>query len=376
MSGPSQKALTEARHLDGSPDINTSSIFEPDRSAIRLPVSVITGFLGSGKTTLLNNLLRNAELSDTAVIVNEFGEIGLDHLLFERLDGETVLIAGGCVCCTVRSDMETTIRSLLARAESGAIPPFRRILIETTGLADPAPLVQTLLSNPLVCQFVRLDSVITTVDAVFGIRQLDEHPQSVKQVVMADRLVLTKTDLGTPDATDSLIARVQALNPAAPIVMSEQGKVDPAVLFDAGLYNSQSRSAELRPWLREEAYAQDHHDHHGHHGHFHETGIAATCLTHDRPLEWRLINSWLTALREVHGGSLLRAKGVLDIRGEPGPIVVHGVHHIFHSPTSLPRWPDEDRRSRLILITRSLDPAELRIAWSELVEAHEMEAAE
>jgi G3E family GTPase len=370
MTQPSLEPFTEAGDRDDPHRTDaTSSLFEADRSETRLPVSVITGFLGSGKTTLLNKLVRNSELSDTAIIINEFGEIGLDHLLVERLDGETVLIAGGCVCCTVRGDMESTVRSLLARAESGVVPPFRRMLIETTGLADPAPIVQMLLNNPLVCRFVRLDSVIATVDAVFGGRQLDEHPQSVKQVVMADRLVVTKTDLAAQEAMDTLTDRLRSLNPAAPIQISQHGNIDPTFLFEAGLYNSQSRSPELRHWLREDAYG------HGHEGHWHETGIAATCLTHDRPLAWGLVNDWLAALRHIHGESLLRAKGVLDIAGEAGPIVIHGVHHIFHSPTVLPGWPDDDRRSRLVLITRDLDPAELRAAWGELVQAAGLEAA-
>jgi G3E family GTPase len=211
MSELRERAPVDAEYADDVPSLKPGSLFEPDRSEARLPVSVITGFLGSGKTTLLNNLLRNSELSDTAVIINEFGEIGLDHLLVERIDGETVLLAGGCVCCTARSDMEATIRSLLARAESGTVPPFRRVVVETTGLADPAPLVQMLLNNPLLCRFVRLDAVIATVDAVFGSRQLGEHPESVKQAVMADRLVITKTDLAMPEATDNLIARLRTL---------------------------------------------------------------------------------------------------------------------------------------------------------------------
>jgi G3E family GTPase len=181
---------------------------------------------------------------------------------------------------------------------------------------------------------------------------------------------MTKTDLGTPEATDTLTSRLRALNAAAPIRISEHGNVDPGFLFEAGLYNSRTGSPELRHWLREDAYSHDHHRH------WHETGIAATCLTHDRPLAWNLVNGWLAALRHVHGESLLRAKGVLDNQGEAGPIVIHGVHHIFHSPTTLSRWPDEDHRSRLILITRDLDPAELRAAWGELVQAAELEVTD
>src|SRR6476620_10226816 len=184
------------------------SLFESDKSAQRLPVSLVTGFLGSGKTTLLNRLLRHDAMSDSAGIINEYGEVSLDHLLVERVDGEVAVLASGCICCTIRSDLEETLRTLLIRRDRAEIPPFSRILVETTGLADPAPIVQLLLNNPLVSHFVRLDTVVTTVDAVNGIRQIDEHAEAVKQAALADRLLLTKADLAEGDAIEQLKRRL------------------------------------------------------------------------------------------------------------------------------------------------------------------------
>src|SRR5262249_997319 len=209
------------------------SLFENDKSAERLPVSLITGFLGSGKTTLLNRLLRHDDMSDSAVIINEYGEISLDHLLVERVDGEVAVLASGCICCTIRSDLEVTLRSLLVRRDRGEVPPFRRILIETTGLADPAPIVQLLLNNPLAWHFVRINAVLTTVDAANAVRQLDSQYEAVKQVALADRLLITKCDLAGEVA--ALKARLARINPAARIECVMHGEIDPATLFGAGL---------------------------------------------------------------------------------------------------------------------------------------------
>ncbi|MCR9070367.1 MAG: GTP-binding protein [Alphaproteobacteria bacterium] len=349
------------------------SLFETDKSADRIPVSVLTGFLGSGKTTLLNALLRDPALADTAVIVNEFGEIGLDHLLMESVDGEMTVMASGCICCTIRSDLESTLRDLLARARAGSIPQFRRVVVETTGLADPAPIVQMLLNNPLVSGFFRLDAVITTVDAVNGGGQLDTQDEALKQAAMADRLILTKTDLADSAATEALATRLASINPTAERIRAVSGAVAASRLFGAGWYDPDGKTPDVRRWLRDEALAVEHAHHHGDHDHHdvnrHDGGIVAFAMTYEEPLDWDLVNTWLAGLREIHGEKLLRVKGILNLADEPDPVVIHGVQHVFHSPARLPSWPDGDRRSRIVFITRDLDEGTVRAFWDQAAAA-------
>lgn len=347
------------------------SLFESDKSAQRLPVSLITGFLGSGKTTLLNRLLRHDGMKDSAVIINEYGEVSLDHLLVERVDGEVAVLASGCICCTIRSDLEETLRSLLVKRDRGEIPPFRRILIETTGLADPAPIVQLLLNNPLVSHFLRLDTVVTTVDAVNAPHQLDRQYEAVKQVALADRLLITKSDL--VEDIDALELRLRRLNPGARIESVSHGEIDPAQLFGAGLIDPELKRIDVERWLNERAFAEphadaghSHHDHHAHHDHGHhdhDASIASFMLAFDEPLDWMAVTRWLAHLRNARGEDLLRVKGILDLRGEPTPIVIHGVHHVFHPPVALSGWPDSDRRSRIVFITRGISRAEVLELW-------------
>ncbi|MSO91508.1 MAG: GTP-binding protein [Acetobacteraceae bacterium] len=333
------------------------SLFERDRSAERTPVSLITGFLGSGKTTLLNHLLGHPGMADSAVIVNEFGEIGLDHLLMAPVAGEVAVMANGCVCCTVRSDLEETLRGLLAARDAGTVPPFSRVLIETTGLADPAPIVQMLLNNPLVSHFARLDAVVTTVDAVHALRQLDRQPQAVKQVALADRLLLTKTDLAEAVV---LLNQLRALNRAAPILTVLNGVVDPSDLFGAALFDPETKSVNARRWLSE-----DHEHDHAHEGADHAHGVASFNFRFEDPLEWDALSRWLTALRQARGEALLRVKGIVTLVGEDAPVAIHGVHHVFHPPVRLLDWPDGDRASRLVFITQGLDRAEAQAAAVE-----------
>lgn len=343
-----------------------------------IPVSVLTGFLGSGKTTLLSRLLRHPGMADTAVIINEFGEIGLDHHLVEAAEGEPVVMSSGCLCCTVRNDLVDTLRGLYLKRVRGVVPEFRRVVIETTGLADPAPILHTLMEDPVVETYYSLDSVVTTVDAVHGESQLDAQPESVKQAAVADRLVLTKADLADAAAVANLQARLRRLNPGAPLLTAMQGDVDPGELFNAGLYDPATKSIDVQGWLRAEAIAAasephgDAHDHsrgghgHGGHGHDHDHAapldvnrhdarIRAHCLMLDEPLDWEPFSLWLGSLASGYGDKLLRVKAILNIRGEPGPVAVHGVQHMFHPPARLPNWPDGDRRSKLVFITRDME---------------------
>jgi G3E family GTPase len=356
------------------------SLFDRDRSAERHPVSLITGFLGSGKTTLVNHLLGHAAMAGTLVIVNEFGEIGLDQAFIASRDQDMVLMSSGCICCSIKGDLEATLRDIIIKRQAQAMPPFSRVLIETTGLADPAPIVALLLNHPFVSYDYRLDAVVTTVDAVHGMRQLDEQPEPVRQAAIADRLVVTKADLADDDALRALEARLAALNPAAPLSRVAHGRIAPDSLFGAGPFAATDRSETARGWIASEAYAapQGHQatcldpdcgdpSHRGQGRH--DARIKAVAVTVDRPLDWPLLADWLAALRHSWASHLLRVKGILALAGESGPVVIHGVHDTFHPPVALPDWPDEDHRSRLVFILRDLPPSELMAAWSDFLAA-------
>ncbi|GAA0578067.1 GTP-binding protein [Caenispirillum bisanense] len=346
----------------------------------RLPVTVLTGFLGSGKTTVLNHLVRQPELARTVVVINEFGAIGLDHDLIERSeaadDDGMVLLNSGCLCCTVRSDLVETLRMLAVRRERGEMPAFDRVIIETTGLADPAPILQTLVTTPLLAERYRVDGVVTTVDAFNGHDTLNQHEEAVKQAAMADRLLITKVDLATDRDLEALAARLHALNPSTPRLVVRQGEVAPAEVLALGLYQPERKSLDVQGWLRAEAFDHDHHHdhghdhHHGHHHHHdvnrHDDRIRAVCLTVDQPIDGDSLDRWLETIMRLRGRDLLRIKGLLNIVGLSGPMVIHGVQHIFHPPIMLRRWPGEDRRSRIVFIVRDLSEADLRASLSLL----------
>ena len=324
--------------------------------AERLPVSVLTGFLGSGKTTVLRHLLRDPAMADTAVVINEFGDVGLDHMLVEASSEDVVVMDSGCLCCTIRGDLIDTLRSLFRRRVKGEVPDFKRLVIETTGLADPAPILHTLMSDPLLSARYRLDGVITTVDGMHALDQFERQFEPVKQAAVADRLLITKTDLASRDQIAALRERLATINPAAPVHCIVQGKVDPTVLFGAGLYDLATKTPDVARGLREEAYGDDaSHGHHGHDVNRHDDRIRSFCLIADEPLSWDAFADWMDALISVHGESLLRIKGILNIVDAEGPVVVHGVQHIFHPPAMLDAWPDADRRSRIVMITRDLN---------------------
>jgi len=338
-----------------------SGLFDPDRSAERLPVSLITGFLGSGKTTLLNRLVQRPELADSLVIINEFGEIALDHLLVAPVEGETVVLASGCLCCAVRGDLQDTLRRLLVERERGEVPAFQRVLIETSGLADPAPVAQLFLNNPLLGSYLRLDAIVTTIDAMVGPAALDRHWEARKQAAIADRLLITKTDMAAGEAVEEIILSLRRLNAAAPIHRPMHGEIDPAMLFGAGPFDPSRRSPGFAEWLGDAALSEDHHVHH--------SEMQSLCLIADVPLDWARFHDWLGWLRLADGERLLRVKGVLNVASEEGPVIVHGVQHIFHPPVTLPRWPDADRRSRLVLIARGLDRSLVKDTWRLVTQA-------
>jgi G3E family GTPase len=311
----------------------------------RIPTSLITGFLGSGKTTLLNRLLKDERAAQTAVVVNEFGEIGLDHELIEDSDDTVVLLEGGCLCCQVRGNLVDTLVDLVVRRAAGKLPPFRRLAIETSGLADPKALIKVILAEPVVSGRYSLDGIIATIDAVNGAATLDAHPVACEQAALADRLVLTKTDVAAPPALASLQARLAGLNPAA--LRLDGASFDPALLFEIA---GQPLAVP----------ADDHHHH--------DPNIRTVSIVRDPPMPKETLDRILAALEQNLGLDLLRVKGIVCVAEAPDrPLVVQAAQTLLHAPIMLAGWPSADRRTRLVVIART----EKAVMIEELVETIE-----
>jgi G3E family GTPase len=354
----------------------------------RIPVSIITGFLGAGKSTLLNRMLCDPAAKDIAVIINEFGEVGIDNLLVEASGDSMIELSNGCLCCTVRGELVDTLASMMDAIQTGRAKPVTRVVIETTGLADPAPVMQSVMGNPVIAQNFELEGVVTVVDAVNGLATLDAHPEAVKQVAVADRLIVSKQTLADAGQLSALRVRLASLNPRAPVADGDDASVSSLSMLANGLYDPSSKIADVDRWLRDEIAADQHdhhhhdhdhdggcdcghdhgHDHghhhahdHGHHHHHHDVSrhgddIRSFSIVHDRPIDPMAIDMFVDLLRSAHGEKLLRMKAVVKLSDNPErPLVLHGVQAIFHPPQRLPRWPDgSDQKTRMVLITKGL----------------------
>lgn len=328
-----------------------------------VPVSILTGFLGAGKTTLLNQLIGDPWLSDAALIINEFGDVGIDHLLVETSGDGVIELSDGCLCCTVRGELVDTLADLMERMQTGRIRPFSRVIIETTGLADPVPVMQSVIGHPALGQSYRLEGLVTVVDAVNGLATLEAHEEARRQVAVADTLVLSKT--GLVDDCDALRAELDALNPLARVLRSDAPELSAQGLFDTGAYNPVARSLDVARWLNSDPDDHGHHDHghagHHHHGHTHDVNrhdqhIRSDSVVFEKPISPEALVMFLDLLRSAHGPNLLRMKGIIKLSDDPTrPLVLHAVQALMSEPVRLQAWPaGANEETRLVVITRDM----------------------
>ena len=327
-----------------------------DSLAGKLPVSLITGFLGSGKTTLLKRLLRDPGMNRAAVIINEFGEVGIDHELVASSSESMTLLSNGCLCCTVRTDLQETLRELFIKRRAGEVMAFDRVFVETTGLADPVPVLHTLQTDGMLGAQYRLDCVVTLIDAVNGLQNLDDMPEAAKQAAVADRIVITKSDIAEPGAVAALEARLARMNPYAAHCLAVNGEVDVAFLRDVGPRSTHATPKDLERWLAPSGEARAEGAYLGERvrAGAHDAAIRSFCLWFEKAFTWDTFSAAVQVLTSLRGSDLLRVKGLVNVAGEPGPVLVQGAQHVFHPPVTLAAWASEDRRSRIVFITRNL----------------------
>ena len=334
-------------------------VFLEPEAGKRIPVCLLTGFLGSGKTTLLNHLVQHPEMSNSVIIINEFGDVSLDQHFIESSDGEIVVLANGCMCCTMQGDFEGVIGTLFGKRSRGEVADFDRLVVETTGLADPTSIMQLLFNNPLITKNFVLDAVVTTVDAIHGQGQLQEHDEALKQAAVADRIVITKTDLADAKEVSALAARLSEINPTAHVFSVQHGDIAPRMLFANDAIDPVSRIAAIERRLQAtQGIAQD-----ASKDHRHDRSIIASTLVFSEPLEWDSFSRWLNRFKIRHADRLLRVKGIVRVAGEDCPVAIHGVHHVFHPPVRLAQGRIDDSKSYIVFITRGFARGEIEADW-------------
>ncbi|MGZ8270336.1 MAG: CobW family GTP-binding protein [Methylophilus sp.] len=329
----------------------------------RIPVTLLTGFLGSGKTTLLNKLLAHPSMQDTAVIINELGETGLDHILASNVDSsyvadDTVLLQSGCLCCSLSGELADTMRDLFFKRALGGIPQFKRLVIETTGMADPGPIMANLMNEAVIESVYRLDAVVVTIDALYGLQQIEQHPEALKQVAVADVLLLTKTDIASTEQINALREKLVEINSGATQHKVLHGELDPMFIIDVGLFDASNQQAEPQRWLRAPVSNRAPKGTLPQKQHLHEIQSFTVALPTE--LSWQVFKPILLKLCQTHGANLLRLKGILHCTDQPHPLAIHAVHFTPYPATPLVGWDEDEQLSRVVVIGKNLDENAIR----------------